>query len=843
MLQRRALTATLWTVVDAVLRQALQLAVTVALARLLTPAQFGVVALLALFSGIAVVLIDGGFTTALIQAETISEADRSTVFYMQVGVALALAVGLLACSPLIADLFSEPLVTSLAWLSAATLVINGISSVPTALLIRALDFRTQMIAGVAGTVVSGALAVALAANGAGAWALAGQSLCAAAVTCVVIYALTTWRPSLAFRRAALSRLHRYGRYMLAVGALNLAAGIPNAVVGKLYGAATLGQYGRAFSTQYMVNALVQSTFGRVVFPVFSSVQNDEARLRRGLGRAIRFFVALCAPAMLGLWAVAEPFTVVVFGEKWRPSVPLLQIMTLGGLFWPFSIVNSTVLYATGRSKQFFELTLFATVVGVVALIPASFFGVTGIAWAYVASAACLALVFVSASGKVFRYGLLSQLRDTAPSLGPAGVMAAAVWAVAQATRLPAAVELALLVAVGFVVYAALSVAFNKPLVIEAFELVRGRLSKAAPASASPSSPPDDAVQEDLVHIVPSLAPIDGVGAYARELAEAMQRSTGKASQFIAAAGPDNVACIAKNAGELDAALARKPRNPVVIHLSHYGFANRGAALWLVFGIRRALKRYPARPLYVVFHELYAVGPPSGSAFYLSPVHRWITWSLLQLCTAAIVTTPRRLQRLLDWRPDAPVTLLPVFSNVGESAASARASLRPPSAVVFGSAPTRRSVYSEAFAGHLSAVLEKFNIRLVVDIGPDVTLAPNAIGGVRVERCGVLSPAEVREKLGAARFGLIVYPPDELGKSGVVAAYAANGVIPIVFQLNGDASRSFDAPGVLDGSVPPMDCSDEALDRSQAAIVGWYSEHALEKQVAFWNRTLAIEPGS
>ena len=271
---------------------------------------------------------------------------------------------------------------------------------------------------------------------------------------------------------------------------------------------------------------------------------------------------------------------------------------------------------------------------------------------------------------------------------------------------------------------------------------------------------------------------------------------------------------------------------ILLHMSGYGYSKRGAPLWLLQGLRRWRVRYDSRlPFITIFHELYAMGRPWESSFWLSPVQRIIARRILDLSSNAIATTQLFRDQLLKWNSAARVTSMPVFSSVGEPGQCARPSARSATAVVFGLAGVENRLFG-TFRPDLERVIATLGIKEIVDIGPRSSVSIR-FAGVPVISKGLLPAFAVSELLQQARLGFVAYPFDVLAKSSVFAAYAAHGTIPVVFaerrgSFDGlEAGRHF-----LDGMKPKTPINVDHLGSMQRELFSWYGTHSLPVQAHY-----------
>jgi hypothetical protein len=355
----------------------------------------------------------------------------------------------------------------------------------------------------------------------------------------------------------------------------------------------------------------------------------------------------------------------------------------------------------------------------------------------------------------------------------------------------------------------------------------------------------DAGQRTIIQMVPRLTnEPNGVADYAFALSRAF-RIYGIDSIFLAAApsaeeragedGWDTVSLPKRQARSLAETIKSAADSTkvaaVLLHMSGYGYAKRGAPAWLLQGLRRWQLRYANQlPLITIFHELYAVGRrPWQSSFWLSPVQKVITRSILDLSSDAIVTTQLFRDQLLRWNPAARVTCMPVFSNVGEPDHCAPPNARCAIGVVFGLAGVEDRLFGH-FRRDIERVITTIGIEKIIDIGPRSHSVPVSFAGVPVISKGALPAFAVSSLLERAKFGFVAYPFDVLAKSGVFAAYAAHGTIPIVFA---DRRESFDGledgRHFLDGVKLNATVHPDRLTLVQHQLSGWYRAHSLQVQ--------------
>jgi O-antigen/teichoic acid export membrane protein len=407
---RKAATAGVWSTLEVLLRQGVQFGITIVLARILTPSDFGIIGLLTFFSSLATVFIQGGLTTALVQRQQTSLDQESAFFWINLAAAVVLGVILVGIGPLLAEFYEQPLLAPLMIAACLQIIFSALGAVQTALLTRALDFRSLMHAGVVSTLIAGAMAVAAAWLGSGVWALAIQLAAAAAMNSLMLWFLSGWRPNFHFRPSTLSDLFAFGGWISLSSFLEVIYSQGFALlVGKLHGLHDLGLYNRAVSTQLLPSNVLATVIAKVALPLFSSRSDDKEGTRRGLKLAIGLAMLLNVPAMVGLAVLSDLVIIVLFGEQWAPAAPLLSILAISGIIFPMHVLNLQALLGRGNSRSFFKLEIAKKLIGVPCVVIGSFFGIYGLAYLQIVANFLALALNANPNKHALDLGLTSQL--------------------------------------------------------------------------------------------------------------------------------------------------------------------------------------------------------------------------------------------------------------------------------------------------------------------------------------------------------------------------------------------------------------------------------------------------
>ena len=461
----RAVHATLWSGLEGLGRALLQFAITVVLARLLTPADFGVAAILALFTAVASVIADLGLTTYLVRNPHLEDPEASTAFFASIAVGVACAGMLTVCGPLLSRFFRAPALDEMLAVVSLSLVVGVTGSVHAALLARRLEFRRLSGAGIASLLAGGTVAVALALAGFGAWSLVWQSLVQAFVFTALVWFLESWRPQLRWSRTALVHMLGFGLpWMLA---RMLDAGFSRAhaaFLGRSFDVTAVGLFDRARAIQQLPANLLTGVVSRVALPVFAHAR-QKPDIARGMEAASRVLMFLNAPLMAGLAATADDAIVLLFGANWLAAAHPMRILCLAGLLWPLQAMNVAALTALGHTGLLLRMELPKKGFAVAALAIASLYGIEAVAWSFVASAMVALAVNSHYAARILGAGPLAQARAVWRSVAASFVMFAAVLAIDNVHTLAEPLyRLLLAVAVAVPVYAASCFLLGEPLV-------------------------------------------------------------------------------------------------------------------------------------------------------------------------------------------------------------------------------------------------------------------------------------------------------------------------------------------------------------------------------------------
>lgn len=419
-----------WSMIERFATQGVQFLFGIILARLLSPDDYGIIAMPLVFLAIAQCIIDSGFSTALIRKPELTEDDLSTAFYFNIGIGILCYAVLFFSSPLIADFYHTPILSSLLKVTALAVLFNPLCAVQQAILTRKIDFKTQAIVSLSGAVVSGIVGLYMAYNGFGVWSLVFQQVGGYVMRTILLWVLGKWKPKRKWSWESFHYLWGFGSKMLGSALLDtIYNNIYPIVIGKYFSAQDLGNYTRAQQFSSLPSSNVTGVLQRVTFPVLSSIQNEDERLAKNYRKILKLSAFLIFPLMLMLSAVADPLVRVLLTDKWEGSIILLQIICFSMMWYPIHAINLNLLTVKGRSDLFFRLEIFKKVVGVIIMCITIPNGIIWMVSGSIASSMIALVINTYYTGKIIHVGYFKQMRDLLPIFG----VSFAMWLVIHAS--------------------------------------------------------------------------------------------------------------------------------------------------------------------------------------------------------------------------------------------------------------------------------------------------------------------------------------------------------------------------------------------------------------------------
>lgn len=404
-----------WSMIERFATQGVQFLFGIILARLLSPDDYGVIAMPLVFLAIAQCIIDSGFSTALIRKPELKEEDLSTAFYFNIGVGIVCYLVLFFSSPIIADFYNTPILADLLKVTALATLFNPLCAVQQAILTRKIDFKTQAIVSLSGAFLSGITGLTMAYNGFGVWSLVFQQVGGYLIRTILLWILCKWMPKLVWSWESFHYLWGFGSKMLGSGLLDtIYNNIYPIVIGKYFSAQDLGNYTRAQQFSSLPSSNVTGVLQRVTFPVLSSIQNEDERLAKNYRKILKLSAFLVFPMMMMLSAIANPLVRILLTDKWSECVILLQIVCFQMMWYPIHAINLNLLTVKGRSDLYFRLEILKKIVGVCILCITIPHGIVWMVCGGVLSSLISLVINTYYTGKLLKVGFLIQIKDMLP---------------------------------------------------------------------------------------------------------------------------------------------------------------------------------------------------------------------------------------------------------------------------------------------------------------------------------------------------------------------------------------------------------------------------------------------
>ena len=401
----------------------------IVLARLLSPDEYGLIGILTIFISVFNAIVDSGFTNALIRKNNASDTDYSTVFYVNMVVSVFMAAALFLCARPIASFFGREELVALTQAMSCIVIINALSIVQKARTTKAIDFKIQTKITLISAIISGVIGIVMAYMGYGVWALVGQQISCQLLTTALFWIYNKWLPSLVFSWESFREMWSFGWKLLVSGLIDtLWKEIYQVVIGKCYAPRNLGLYTRAKQFSDLCSTNLTSIIQRVSYPVLSSIQDDKVRLREAYKKVIKTTMLPTFVLMFGMAAVAKPMIMVLIGEKWLGCVGFLQIICIYGALYPLHAINLNMLQVQGRSDLFLKLEIIKKIINIGPLLLGIFVDIYLMVGSSIITSCISYYLNAYYSGPFLNYSIKEQVKDILPSLGVAVGMAIPVWA-------------------------------------------------------------------------------------------------------------------------------------------------------------------------------------------------------------------------------------------------------------------------------------------------------------------------------------------------------------------------------------------------------------------------------
>jgi len=382
------------------------------LARLLMPDDFGCIGMLYVFIAISSIFISGGLGQALIQKKNPTHTEYTTVFYWNLVMSLIFYVILYFTAPAISHFYEIPLLTKVLRIQSIVLIIQSFSIVQANQLQKQLRFKELSTRNILSALIGMIVAIIMAFSGCGVWSLVGSTLTQGLVSVILLWKMSTWRPTWEFSFKALGQLFSFGGLMLLSSLVEtIYTNLQSLIIGKLYSERDLGFYSQARKLEEVPTNSLSAIVNEVSFPVFSALQDNKKALVAGVRKNVKAITYLNFPLMVLMMVIAQPLIVFLYGEKWMPSVPYFQILCVSSMIYTLNTLNTNVIKSLGRSGIFLMVQLSKRLIGIGLIIWGVRFGIIGLLWAVASVGYISFIINAIVNGRLVGYGILKQIKD------------------------------------------------------------------------------------------------------------------------------------------------------------------------------------------------------------------------------------------------------------------------------------------------------------------------------------------------------------------------------------------------------------------------------------------------
>lgn len=450
-----------WRLMERLGAQGVGFIVSLFLARLLSPENYGQIAIVSVFINILSVFAVSGIGTALIRKPNADDLDYSTVFFFNIVFSFFLYIILFGLAPVIASYYQDDSLTSIIRVLGISVILSGLNNVQRAFVSKTMQFRRFFFSTIIGTVVSGIIGIVMAFRGFGVWTIVAQQLTNEVIDVAVLWFTVGWRPRLLFSLNRLKTLYSFGWKLLASSLLeNVYKSLYTFVIGKVYDAKTLGLYNKGIQFPNLIINNITSPIQSVLLPAFSLEQDDLNRVKEMTRRSIVMNAFLVFPLMFGMAAVARPMVILLLTEKWIGCVPFLQISCVALAFLPMQTANMQAINAIGRSDIFLKVETLKKIIGIALLVFSIPFGVYFMVGLNAVASVISTFISAYPNKKLLNYSYFEQIKDILPSVALSTFMAISVWSIAL-LHMNTVLTLILQIIVGIVLYIVISQKLNK----------------------------------------------------------------------------------------------------------------------------------------------------------------------------------------------------------------------------------------------------------------------------------------------------------------------------------------------------------------------------------------------
>lgn len=427
-LKNKTISNMIWRFAERSAAQIVSFFVSIILARLISPNEYGSITLIMVFTSILQVFVDSGMGNALIQKKDSDDLDFSSVFYFNFIICIILYLVMFIIAPFIGDFYDDKTLIPLIRVMSLTLIISGVKGIQQAYVSKHLLFKRFFYSTLGGTLFSAVVGIAMAYMGFGCWALVAQQLSNATIDTLILWLTVGWHPKFIFSLNRLKKLFSYGWKLLVSSLFDTGYNnLRNLIIGKIYSPAALAYYNKGQQFPYLIVTNINTSIDSVLLPIMAESQDNTTVIKNMTRKSIKMSSYIMWPLMVGLSVCAKPLVIILLTEKWIDAVFFLRIFCFTYVLWPIHTANLNAIKALGRSDEFLKLEIIKKFIGIISIIVSVPFGVHIMAIAYLITGPISAVINAFPNRRLLNYSFKEQIEDLVPYIGLSLLMGLIIW--------------------------------------------------------------------------------------------------------------------------------------------------------------------------------------------------------------------------------------------------------------------------------------------------------------------------------------------------------------------------------------------------------------------------------
>jgi teichuronic acid exporter len=422
-LKKQAVSGMLWTLLQQFGVQGISFVISLMLARLILPAEFGLIGMISVLVGLGNIFINSGMNQSLLRSSNSTEKDFSTIFYFNVLLSILAYVSVYFFAPVVSEFYAQERLTNIIRIYCILFVLNGLSSIHLVKMSLRFEFRRQAVVAIPSVIIGGALGIFLAYRGFGVWSIIWSAILQSFLMTMQLWYLENWVPLKVFDKTSLFHHWKFGSKLLYSGIIDsIFMNLFSIIIGKWYLASEVGFYQRAESLKQFPVSNISQIVNKVTYPLLASVQNNDSLLKNAYRQIIGMLMFITAPILIFSAVLSEPLFTFIFTDRWLSAAEYYKILIIGGMLYPIHAFNLNVLNIKGRSDLFLKLEIIKMIILIVIIFISFQWGIYGLLFGTIASSIIAFFINTFFTHKLIAYGAWLQIKDIFPSVFLAAVI-------------------------------------------------------------------------------------------------------------------------------------------------------------------------------------------------------------------------------------------------------------------------------------------------------------------------------------------------------------------------------------------------------------------------------------